>query len=241
MTFDFNVPALRKANRVFVYFEGKTPRVYYQYLTAPPAWSDKQAYKRGIDSVVSYRGGQYVCVVGSDKEATGKEPGQNEFWSILRPCQAAKLPAPEKNKTYGPGDAVGVDGKGYICIAPGATGAVAQDVSHWQPIRADQPDPRIYTHAVFGAARAAKPNLVPWAHAFGYPLKKAPPGRRNSQDIGKSRAVPNGDGYSRDAGAAGRLPVLLFRVCNGPWGQSCMPYNCGITQAAGIPLTFGRV
>ena len=135
ITFDFNVPKLRKANRVFVFAEGKTPRVYYQYVQSPPAWSDKQAYKRETDGVVAYKGEEYVCVAPSQ----GKEPAQNEFWSILRPCDTSNMPAWEKDKPYAVGDAVSAAGKGFICVAAGGKASPDQDAEHWRAVRADAP------------------------------------------------------------------------------------------------------
>lgn len=153
MTFDFNVPNLRKANRAFVYFVGGKPLVYYYYSQSPPAWSDKQPYKRGIDGAVTYKGAEYVCIT-ADVPALGKEPGQNELWSILRPCDPAKLPAWEQGKSYAIGDAAALAGKGYICVAANAKSSPSADAADWRAIRTDAPDPRIYTHAVFvnGAA-----------------------------------------------------------------------------------------
>jgi chitodextrinase len=154
MTFDFNVPNLRKANRAFVYFVGGKPLVYYYYSQSPPpAWSDKQPYKRATDAAVTYKGAEYVCIT-ADVPAVGKEPAQNDLWSILRPCDPAKLPAWDKGKAYAIGDAVALADKGYICVAANAKSTPSADAADWRPIRTDAPDPRIYTHAVFvnGAA-----------------------------------------------------------------------------------------
>ena len=152
ITFDFNVHNLRKANRVFAYFEGKTPRVYYYNVETLPAWSDKQSYKRDYDNAVAHKGAEYICVTANQ----GKEPAQGELWSVLRPCDPAKLPAWEQGKAYSVGDAAALAGKGYICVAAGTKSSPSADAVNWRPVRADAPDPRIYTVAMFVNGRAPR-------------------------------------------------------------------------------------
>jgi hypothetical protein len=146
LTFDFNVAGLRKANRVCVYFEGREPRVLYHCVQSAPEWSQTQPYKRSFDSVVTHKGLEYICIPPTPTQ--GKEPAQGEFWSVLRPCDASKLPAWEKDKPYAVGEACALDGKGYLCVAAAKTNPAA-DKSNWRAIRTDAPDPRIYTHAAF--------------------------------------------------------------------------------------------
>ncbi len=152
ITFDFNTPNLRKANRVFVWFEGKTPRVYYYYVENLPAWSDKQGYQRNYENAVSHKGAEYICVTACQ----GKEPAQNDLWSVLRPCDPAKVPNWEKDKQYGIGDAVWLEGKGYICVAANTKSNPSADGVNWRPFRSDAPDPHIYTTAVFVNGKAPR-------------------------------------------------------------------------------------
>jgi hypothetical protein len=147
LTFDFNVAGLRKANRVYVYFEERQPRVLYHYVESAPQWSAKQPYTRSFDAVVTHKGAEYICIPPAPTQ--GKEPAQGEFWSVLRPCEAAKLPAWEKDKPYAIGDGVALDGKGYLCVAAGTKTRPSADAANWRAIRTDAPDPRIYTHAAF--------------------------------------------------------------------------------------------
>jgi hypothetical protein len=145
MTFDFNTQNLRKANRVFAYLVDSKPLVYYYYAQSLPAWSNDLSYERGFESAVVHMGMEYISVAPSQ----GKEPVQGELWSVLQPCDPAKLPAWEEGKAYAIGDAVAVDGKAYICVAANTMSSPSTDANNWRNIQTDAPDPRIYTTAVF--------------------------------------------------------------------------------------------
>jgi hypothetical protein len=150
ITFDFNTPNLRKSNRAFVYPRSGKPVVGYFWVDSLPAWSDKKVYRRGYSALVSHKGAEYICVEASE----GKEPVQGPQWSIMRPCDPGKLPAWEKGKTYAVGDAVSLNGKGYLCLVSDTKSSPAADTANWHAIRTDALDPHIYTHAVFLAGKS---------------------------------------------------------------------------------------
>ena len=148
LTFDFNTPALRKANRAFVYPRGRGWVPYQFHAKDLPEWSPGTAYKRGGAGAVSYEGGEYIAL----KASTGQEPGRNEYWSPLRPNQPELLPAWEPDREYSPGEAVRVEDRGFICIADETAAAPATGTG-WAPIDPAAPDPFIYTHAAFIGGR----------------------------------------------------------------------------------------
>lgn len=165
VTFDFNTPNMRKANRVFTYPEWTGREVSYFYAKELPEWSIEKEYARGM--AVRYKGGEYIVVTASK----GLGPDDYAHWAVLRPCQPGKLPKWSEARAYGVGDAVSVGTKAYLCLAKGMRSKPADDPKSWRTVRSDAPDPLIYTHAAFVCAR--------------------PPGGRNR--VSRVRAI-NGNG-----------------------------------------------
>ena len=146
MTFDFNTPNLRHANRAFVWGTGR-PYVSYVCVDSPPEWSADTEYPRG--KVVALNGAEYIAVEATPNE----QPAQGESWSILCPNRADALPAWQADKRHAPGDAVASGEMAYLCLRETTGGDLATDAEHWSPLDPNAPDPLIYTHAVFMHAR----------------------------------------------------------------------------------------
>jgi len=149
VTFDLNVPALRKANRTFVYQFGRTPLVYYFYAHDLPEWSPASVYSRKGNRAVHYQGNEYIAIIDNQN----KKPGQNAYWSILRPNRLENLPDWGLGKRYVLGDAVARDGAGYICTVTRASSDPAIDRVSWHSISTKAPDPLILTPAIFICSR----------------------------------------------------------------------------------------
>lgn len=149
VTFDFNVPELRKANRAFVYQTGAAPHVYYFYAADLPEWSPSEIYSRKGIRAVRYQDNEYIAV----RDSRNKRPGQGIYWSILRPNRAEELPDWIPGKHYVQGDAIMRNGKAYICKLKRINSDAAIDARGWQLIAADMPDPLILTRAVFICSR----------------------------------------------------------------------------------------
>jgi len=147
LTFDFNAPNLRKANRAFLWPRGSRPRASYVYAASLPDWDAEKEYRRG--AAVVYEGAEYIAL----QTGRGNRPGQNEYWSRLRPNRAAELPAWEAGKAYAPGDAVALGDAAYLCKADSTGQEPAGAPDQWERLDPDAPDPLIYTHAVFVHAR----------------------------------------------------------------------------------------
>ena len=146
MTFDFNTPNLRHANRAFVWNAGR-PYVSYVYVDSPPGWSTDAEYARG--KVVSSAGAEYIAV----RTNRNQQPVQGNDWSILRPNRADELAAWDAGADHAAGDAVAHEGKAFLCLSPTKATPPPDDAEHWSPLNPDAPDPLIYTHAVFIHAR----------------------------------------------------------------------------------------
>ncbi len=146
LTFDFNTPNLRHANRAFVWKPGRW-YVSYVYADSPPEWSADAEYPHG--KLVTHDGAEYIAV----KPIVGEPPAQGEAWSILRPNRAEALPAWQADAQYVPGDGVAVGEAAYLCLRETTGGGPATDAEHWSPLDPAAPDPLIYTHAVFVHAR----------------------------------------------------------------------------------------
>ena len=143
MTFDFNVPALRKANRVFA--AGRRSRyAEYCHVSNPPAWDPEKNY--GKHSRTALHDGQDYMVLKSCK---GEEPGQNKFWTPLRLSNPETMPAWQADKACALSDTVTLEGKGYICVVETTQTDPRQDTQGWDEVDPHHPDPGIYTTAAF--------------------------------------------------------------------------------------------
>ncbi|MBI3991200.1 MAG: right-handed parallel beta-helix repeat-containing protein, partial [Candidatus Omnitrophica bacterium] len=165
VTFDFNTPNLRKANRIFTYPVGNTTQFSYFYAKDLPEWKADADYKQG--NAVIYKGVEYMAITVSKNQA----PAKGQYWSVLHPCQPDKLPVWNSENTYGIGDAVSKDGKCFLSLVADAKSEPRVNFQEWLLIRADAPDPFIYTHAAF--------------------IHVPPPGGRNR--VSRVRAI-NGNG-----------------------------------------------
>lgn len=151
ITFDFNTPNMRKANRVFVYQGGRQPLVYYFYADNLLEWNAKETYSPRSQSAVWYGSDrdEYISI----KSSQGEKPGQNDYWSILRPNRVDSLPKWNSGKRRVKGDAVARNGTGYICVVSKTSSDPEKDSESWRVIDPDAPDPLIFTQAVFICSR----------------------------------------------------------------------------------------
>ena len=147
MTFDFNVPAMRKANRVFVARRGTRFAEYY-HVTTPPPWSADTAYEKR-KPVVVHKGQEYMLL----DPCTGQEPGQTKFWTPLRQSDPRTMRAWRAGTRYVLSDTVAVDGKGYICVLEQTRADPRKETDAWHPVDPNHHDPLIYTQAVFVSGR----------------------------------------------------------------------------------------
>lgn len=159
VTFDFNIAALRKANRAYLWHYAGEPVLRYFYADGLPRWESAKDYfavdvRRRFRNVARYDGAEYIQI----RPDPQRDPPKDNFtkWRRLWPTDCAKLPAWSEGRDYRPGDAARCQDAGYVCLADIQQDEPAPPASrNWARIDSAAPDPRIHPHAVF--VRAVPP------------------------------------------------------------------------------------
>ncbi|MBI2302440.1 MAG: right-handed parallel beta-helix repeat-containing protein [Armatimonadetes bacterium] len=147
VTFDFNTPNLRHANRAFISTNWGRPHVFHLFVDNPGAWEAEHVYRLG--DAVAYQDGEYVA----QQEHRGRTPSDGAPWCRLWPNQPAALPAWDAAHAYVMGDAVSQGGAGWLCRVANTGADPSASPEQWGKVDPEAPDPAIYTHAVFIHAR----------------------------------------------------------------------------------------
>ena len=153
LTFDFNIAALRKANRAYLWHYAGKPVLRYFYADSLPPWESGKDYfavdmRRRSRNAARYDGVEYIQIRADPQ----RDPPKDNFtkWRRLWPTDCTKLPAWSEGRDDRPGDAVRCQGGGYICLADSQQDEPAPPASrNWARIDSVAPDPRIHPHAAF--------------------------------------------------------------------------------------------